>query len=59
MCRGKERERDGKKGLETKNEIKRTRDGNAVCGSGDPVQSLLVCVWGGVAVKSMKARGWG
>lgn len=53
------RQRDGKTWLDAENEIKRTGDWNVECGSGDPVQSLLVCVWGGAAVKSMKARGWG
>lgn len=39
--------------------MERRRGGNIESGSGDPVPSLLVCVWGGAAVKSIEARGWG
>lgn len=51
--------RDGKTGLDAEDEIKRKGAGNVECGRGDPVQSLLVCVWGGAAVKSIEAHGWG
>lgn len=44
-------------GLDSENEMKSRRD--AECCSGDPVQSLLVCVWGGAAVKSIEALGGG
>lgn len=52
-------ERDEKIGLDKEDEIERKRGKNIKSGSGDPVQSLLVCVWGGAAVKSIEARGWG
>ncbi len=50
---------DGKTGFDTEDEMERKRGGNVESGSGDPVPSLLVCVWGGAAVKSIEARGWG
>lgn len=46
-------------GLDSENEMKSSRAGDAECCSGDPVQSLLVCVWGGAAAKSIKAHGLG
>ena len=46
-------------GLDREEEMERKRGGDIESGSGDPVPSLLVCVWAGAAVKSIVACGRG
>lgn len=54
-----ERKEGERMGSDREEEMERKRGGDRESGSGDPVPSLLVCVWGGAAVKSIVARGRG
>lgn len=47
----------GKLGLDAEGGMEKKRGRSFQSGSGDPVPSLLVCVWRGAAVKSIVARG--
>lgn len=47
----------GKLGLDAEGGMEKKRGRSVQSGSGDPVPSLLVCVWRGAAVKSIVARG--